>query len=846
MVAGASCASVVSATALREHRPESITVVLDDNYPPYIFRDAQGELAGQLKDTWELWSKKTGIRVDLQAMDWGLAKETMAKGKADVIDTIFRTAEREKRLDFSNPYATIDVAVYFQRDLSGIADVRTLRGFTVGVKEGDACIDWLTERNVTSFQRYPSYQAMIDAAAKREVLVFCIDLPPAQYFLGKRKLLDQFRRTPALFSGHFHWAVAKGNIVLADIIQDGFDKITEEERSELKQRWHGYALNDSELAEAFYILMRVLLAIVAIGVAMLVWNWTLRQQVRRKTRSLTSALDALAAGEERFRTIFDNVNDAIFIHGLPDGRILLVNQRMREMYGIGERDVTTIEFNECCEGSPPFDFPHAKIRIERAVAGEPQMFEWLARRGNGELFWVEVSVRKAYFEGADRVLVVARDISERKAALSRLEFLAHHDPLTHLPNQLRIRDLVGRGIEDAGRSGKKLALIVSDLDQFKTINDSLGHITGDRFLCEVASRLSDCVQNQGTVGRQSGDEFIILVRDADELTTIEITLRLHEIASRPVVIDGQELAVTLSTGIAVYPDNGADFDVLRKKADTAMHYAKASGRNAYRFFTDEMNAAAVEHVAVTTGLRRALERGEFVLHYQPQVDIRSRKTVGVEALIRWNHPERGLLMPVSFIGIAESSGLIVSMGSWVLREACRQASVWQRAGRPLQVAVNLSALQFRVGDLEQIVEDALAESCLDPHLLELELTESVLLNITDDVLTTVHKLREIGVQLSIDDFGTGYSSLTYIKRLAVTTLKIDRTFILDLHDNPESAAIASAIIQMAHSLGLTTVAEGVEDDRTLAILRRWNCDIAQGYLFGRPVPAEALEVDDAH
>jgi diguanylate cyclase len=288
----------------------------------------------------------------------------------------------------------------------------------------------------------------------------------------------------------------------------------------------------------------------------------------------------------------------------------------------------------------------------------------------------------------------------------------------------------------------------------------------------------------------------------------------------------------------LFPDDGADFETLLKRADTAMHRAKTDGRNGYRFVTAAMDAEVAERLAVHNGLRRALEAHQLTLYYQPQVRLSDGALIGAEALIRWHHPEHGLLLPDRFIRIAEEGGMIIPIGRWVLHEACRQGAVWQRAGQDLRIAVNLSALQFRDGSLETVVAEALETSGLAPERLELELTESVLLDINDTVLRTLERLRNQGIRLAIDDFGTGYSSLAYIKRLAVHRLKIDRTFIGDLDENPDNAAIASAVVQLAHGLGIETLAEGVEDARTLAILRDWNCEAAQGFLFGKPVPPD--------
>lgn len=822
---------------------KSITVVIDDNYPPYIFRDQSGRLQGILKDVWTLWSERTGIAVDLRGMDWEQAQRRIAEGKADVIDTLFRTEEREKTLSFSAPHATIDVSIFFHQDLSGIVDANSLRGFTVGVKAGDACIDWLKGRGITSIRPYPSYDAVVEALAARETLVACIDRPPALYLMYKTGVQDVLRQTQALYSGQFHWAVSKDRPALLALVRKGFEQISPREREVIEERWFGSSVSDRLQAEIWRSLGKYALGGLALALVLLGWNWLLRRQVARKTGSLTQAMHELAESEGRFRTIFDNVNDAIFIHDADSGRLLMVNRRMREMYRVGDIAVESIALERISEGRPPYGQVEAEGWMRAAAAGMPQQFEWLARGWDGELFWVEVAIRRASLsDGQDRLLVVVRDISERKVAQARLEFLAHHDPLTELPNRLLLGDRIGQAITLAEREQQRVALLFIDLDQFKTVNDSLGHAAGDRMLKDVAKRLRQCVRESDTIARLGGDEFIIVLnnpRDADAV--VEVAEKIQKVMTAPLFINDQEINSSLSMGIALYPDDGDDFDTLLKKADTAMYHAKQSGRSAYRFFAARMNAEAVAHLALRSGLHRALERGEFELHYQPQVSLNGGRLIGAEALIRWNHPERGLVMPGEFIPVAEDSGLIVPMGDWVLRQACRQAALWQAQGHKLTMAVNLSALQFRRGDLEKAVGEALAESGLDPAALELELTESIMIQDHEAVMDMARRLGRMGVQLSIDDFGTGYSSMAYLKRFAVDKLKIDQSFIKDVHTDNDSAAITRAIIQMAHSLNLTVIAEGVEDEAAGAFLRDHGCDQAQGYLYGRPMTALRFE-----
>ncbi len=435
---------------------------------------------------------------------------------------------------------------------------------------------------------------------------------------------------------------------------------------------------------------------------------------------------------------------------------------------------------------------------------------------------------------------MVKEIRERKLAEAQVSYLASHDALTDLPNRLLVHDRFNQAMAHASRDGSKTALLFIDLDNFKEVNDSLGHTVGDTVLKVVATRLHDCLRKTDTISRQGGDEFLIVLTDVWDYA--DITGIMEKMMARqlePIHIDDYELSSSLSVGITVYPDDGNDFETLLKKADTAMYHAKDAGRNTYRFFTDQMNIDAVERLHMRQRLKKALAHNEFAIHYQPLIELASGDVVGAEALLRWNTPERGNVPPARFIPAAEESRLIVPIGDWVLREACRQAVAWREAGLPdLIIAVNLSAVQFKCNDVEKSVSLALTESGLDPACLELELTESILIHDSENVLATIQRLKALGISLSIDDFGTGYSSLSYLKRFDVDRLKIDQSFIRDMADDPGHAAIVCAIIQMAKALNLKTVAEGVEEERMLNLLRLHRCDWVQGYHFARPMPAD--------
>jgi len=426
----------------------------------------------------------------------------------------------------------------------------------------------------------------------------------------------------------------------------------------------------------------------------------------------------------------------------------------------------------------------------------------------------------------------------------RIEFLATHDSLTGLPNRILGRDRFGHAIALARRHHAMAALVFLDLDNFKSINDSLGHPRGDELLRAVGGRLTKVLRDSDTVCRQGGDEFLILLGDVrDSSDVVEIGAKLLGQLTAPILLDGLEVSTSGSMGVAMYPADGADFDELLKKADIAMYVAKDAGRNAIRFFTDEMNSSVLEDVHLVSGMRNALGRGEFMLHYQPQFELASGRVVGVEALLRWQHPELGLVPPSRFIPVAEQSGLIIEIGAWVLTEACRQMQLWRSMGLgDLTISVNVSSLQFQRDHIETDIVDALEASCLPASALELELTESLLIQDSSMISALLRRLRGRGVRFSIDDFGIGYSNLAYLKRFEVSRLKIDQSFIHRLTDDKHDEAIVRAIIQMTTSLGLVTVAEGVETESTLARLIQLGCQQGQGQHWAPAMPAgEFLE-----
>jgi len=436
-------------------------------------------------------------------------------------------------------------------------------------------------------------------------------------------------------------------------------------------------------------------------------------------------------------------------------------------------------------------------------------------------------------------VMVFHDISAVQELSLKMAHLAHHDVLTNLPNRILLNDRIAQAIRQAERRATSLAILFLDLDNFKHVNDSLGHLIGDRLLRSVALRLSACVRGSDTVSRQGGDEFVILMAEDRHAEDVALTAeKIIAALAHAHRIDRHEIHVTTSIGISIYPEDGIDAETLIKNADTAMYQAKEKGRNNYQFFENDMNARAVERQTIETQLRAALERSEFILHYQPKINLHSGAVAGAEALLRWMQAESGLMLPLRFIAIAEECGMILPIGRWVLREACLQMKRWDEMGlRPGSVAVNISAVEFRRSDFVDGVRAVLEETGLEPQRLELEITESVLMRNAASSTTTLSALKDMGVQLAVDDFGTGYSSLSYLKQFPIDVLKIDRSFVRDI-GTANGNGIVSAIIAMGASLNQRVIAEGVEQQPQLAFLKMRNCAEGQGYFFSPPLGAE--------
>lgn len=617
-------------------------------------------------------------------------------------------------------------------------------------------------------------------------------------------------------------------MLVAGIYPDSLQPMIQEHKARLEQKNRDNILT-------FFAVLAVTLGI-TLSIALLYSRWLKALFVRyeddierQKTRLIKNASDLELSAQ-----VFRNATEGIVITD-PDNRILAVNPAFTEITGYSESEAVGRNPSFMASGNHDADF--YRVMWSRLMkAGQWQGEVW-NRRKDGALFpeWLSLTVVKEAGEIKNFIATLS-DISLRKANEERLRYLAEYDSLTDLPNRRLLADRAGQALRLARHKNSHLSVLVVDLDRFKNVNDSLGHEIGDRVLCVVAQRLSQLVEEEVTVSRIGGDEFVILCPDLDHPEQAAITARdiLRDIG-QPAQIQQHNLTLTPSIGIAVYPQDGLDFETLFRNADAALYHAKEHGRNQYQFFTQQMNEDVSRRLVMENALRKGIESGELRLMYQPQYCLKTMRLRGTEALVRWQHPEQGLVPPDFFIPLAEDTGLILELGSWVLHEACVQGQHWRDSGYPdIELAVNVSALQFHQGLVDQ-VRQVLQDTGFPAENLVIEVTESTLMQEATQAVEVLTDLKALGVWLSLDDFGTGYSSLAYLKRFPLDKLKIDRAFISDLPMDSDDAAITGAIIGLANNLNLLTVAEGVETQEQAAFLEQQGCHLAQGFLLDRPL-----------
>lgn len=554
--------------------------------------------------------------------------------------------------------------------------------------------------------------------------------------------------------------------------------------------------------------------------------------------------EALRGSEEKFRVLFNNAIDSIFLFEISDdgapGKFVEVNDNACIKLGYSREELLRMSFSDI---SVPEDLTELPKVFKKLLLQEHISFEKATIAKTGLKIPAEINAHVFKWGNRRFVQAIARDITDRKRAEETIRRQAYYDVLTSLPNRTLFKDRLEQAMKHAHRNKQMLGVIVLDLDRFKNINETLGHILGDKLLVAVAERLLGVLNESETIARFGGDEFTLLL---PQVNSIEEATRhaqkIIELLGTPFKLNNHDLHVTTSIGMAFYPDDGENSEILLKNAETAMYRAKEQGRNNYQLYASVMNVSAFKQLLMENSLRRALEKEEFVVYYQPQIDLKTQRMVGAEALVRWQHPDLGLVFPTEFIGLAEETGLIVPIGEWVIRRVCAQNKKWQDMGlEKVCVSVNLSARQFQQRNLVAVISQVLQETGLDPQYLGMEITETIAMKNADYTISALNELKKMHVHLSLDDFGTGYSSLSYLKRFPLETLKIDRSFVRDITTDPNDAAIVTAVVALAHSLKLDVVAEGVETDGQLSFLKGHDCDQVQGYIFSHPLSEENFQ-----
>lgn len=552
---------------------------------------------------------------------------------------------------------------------------------------------------------------------------------------------------------------------------------------------------------------------------------------------------AVHEAEQRYRSIFENTVEGIFQTSI-EGQYLSANPALARIYGYSSAQELIENLNNI--GQQLYVDPHKREEFSELMRTHERInnFESRVYRRNGSIIWISENARAVrdlagnllYYEGT------VEDITERKNYSDLIEYRATHDDLTGLPNRTLLKDRLQQAISNADRSKSQLAVVFVDLDQFKDVNDSMGHHAGDLLLVAMAERLKSCVRESDTVARPSGDEFVLLLSNLSGIEALSQTLqRILTATAEPCSIEQREFIVTCSLGISMFPNDGSDSETLLKNADTAMYKAKQSGKNNFQFFTPELNAVLVERLELEYQLRHALAHDEFALHYQPKVSFSSQKLTGMEALIRWYNPHHGLISPAKFIPLAEESSLIEHIGAWVMQKACEQCVALSKStGLMLPVSVNVAPRQFYHKNLVRMVESILTSTGLDPSCLEIEITEGTLVEEPSNFIGILKNLKALGIKLAIDDFGTGYSSMGYLKHFPIDNLKIDQSFVRGLEADPANQAILKAIVILGHNLGLNVIAEGVETESQRDFLISIGCDEMQGFLFSKPLPRQQL------
>lgn len=813
----------------------------EDNYPPYKFSQ-NGKFNGFEIELSNIIFADGDYNVEFSTDSWSRVYDGVANDKIDTCGLVAINEERKRELLFSNVVLKGYISIYTRSDFN-IVSVKDLEQYHVGVGYKQYTEEILHDVvGIKNYSTFSTVEEALEALDKGTIDVLFENQEAVNYYLIEKELKTRIKSQESnLYPVQLAYGVRKGNKDLVKYVNKKLEYlISTGEYENLYQKYFGA---HSEYYDNYhrnkFIFITVLIIIIFI---------LLQVHIKRLKKKITRAYRELRKHHEWLEVTISSIGEAIIATD-EKGVIMFTNLEAQKMFSLSEDEFMKKCLNEVLgglmdENGAPCSFSVEEV-INRGVKLNLESISVLASTdGNEHLVTGAIlPIRNELGEIIGTVSAI-KDITEIKRSEKRIYDMEYYDSLTGLPNKALFSDRLNMALANARRSGLKCAIIILDLDNFKTINDTLGHACGDEILKQMGEKIKGYIREVDTVARFAGDEFIILQPNVRLLTDITRAVeRIIEKFQKPWILEGREYYVTASIGIAVYPNDGEDEQTLIRNADIAMYKAKETGKNSYEMFMESMNKNIIDKLDMENSLRHALEKEEFVLFYQPQIDIKTGNIIGVEALIRWNREGIGLVPPMEFIPMIEESGLIIPLGEWVLRAACMQNVEWIRKGiKPVLIAVNLSAKQFQQQNLVKIIENVLNETGLDPKLLELEITESIAMQDIDFTIAVLKELREKGIRISLDDFGTGYSSLNYLKMLPIDTLKIDKSFVRDITSNSNEEAIAKSVISLAHKMHLSVVAEGVETKEQLEFLKEHMCDKVQGFLLSKPLQANEAEI----
>lgn len=827
-----------------ETNPE-IRVALDPDWAPVEYRGETGEYSGISLDYLAKLEQRLGVDFRImEGLSWQQGVDALKSRQADMFASVARTPQREEYLRFTHPYLEMPIRIFSRDDVSYIGDLENISNMRVAVVAGYAIQDWLNND-------YPRLDLItvatpiegLERVASGDIDAFIGNVVTATYYMGKHRIDNVRVAGDTPYSNSQAMAVRHDWPVLAGILHKALESISAEEHKSIYNRWMSIRFEHTPDYRMLWWLAAIATLVLT---ASFYWNRILDRTVKARTAELRE-------NEARIRDILATRNH--ILEGTNAGtwdwtissRRLVVNERWANIIGYRLKELEPVGIDTWLESVHDADRGEIQAALEAHFSGDSDYFDVEFRQRHKDGHWVWINARGKVVERDDegkpvRMSGTHLDITARKQAEETILYQAHYDGLTGLPNRFLTLDRLSQLLLDARRRAENVGILFIDLDDFKKINDTLGHDTGDRILVDAAQRLRSAMRGVDTIGRLGGDEFIVLAGNLhSEDDIVQVADQLLECFRTPFRLDGRELMLTASIGISIYPDDGDTAVKLLQNADSAMYHSKAHGRNTYAFFTEAMNESLSRRVSLEERMNGALERGEFHLQFQPKIELATQRIIGAEALLRWTSPELGDVSPAEFIPIAEQTGLIVPIGEFVITEALRTVAQHRTQLDPdFSIAVNLSPRQFRDPGLTDFFTRTIETTGVAWKQLEIEITEGVLMTGLSYIDAALSTLGEKGVALAMDDFGTGYSSLSYLRQFPFTVLKIDRSFIKEITHNNNDLELVRATIAMAHSLGLKVVAEGVETEDQLAILKEQDCDYAQGYLLGRPVSAEAL------